>query len=136
MTKLIHWNSSLPDIFDDVYKIFENKKLYFSPAIDVYQTDSKVILEASLPGIDKKDISISVEGNVLIIEGKTERKTEVDEDNYYRKEVRSGSFYRSVQLPAYAITKDAEAFYDNGILRLEFSKIKDVKPERTKIDIK
>ncbi len=107
----------------------------FVPAIDVYQNDNEVIIESPVPGVDPKDVTISVENDVLTIEGSTEKKTEVDEKNYWRKEVRSGSFYRQIPLPARVIADKAEASYDNGVLKVVIPKLGET-PKQKKIEIK
>src|SRR3989338_861608 len=92
---IIKWRPMF-DPFLDMDNYFES----FVPALDVYQDADNVIVETPLPGIDPSDVNISVENDVLTIEGSSEKKSEVDEKNYYRKEIRSGSFHRAVALPA------------------------------------
>ncbi len=89
----------------------------FTPAVDVYQTKDAIVVEATLPKIDPNTVKISVEENILIIEGQSEEKKEVEEKNYYRKEIRRGSFYRTVELPGHVEGDKAKAMYENGILK-------------------
>src|SRR3989338_11485194 len=98
---IIKWRPMF-DPFMDMDKFFEDMPMAsagFVPALDVYQDADNVIIETPLPGVDPKDVNISVENDVLTIEGSSEKKSEVDEKNYYRKEIRSGSFHRAVALP-------------------------------------
>ena len=92
-------------------------KNYF-PAIDVYQDENRVTVEAELPGIDPDKVNVSVENDILTIEGKHEKQTEVEEKNYYRKEISLGSFHRVVPLPAAVNGVKAEASYEGGILKV------------------
>ena len=108
----------------------------FAPAMDVYQTDKEVVAEVSLPGIDPEDINLSVTDNTLTIEGKSESQTEVDDKNYYRKEVRTGTFYRSVALPSTVNSNKSEATYADGILKIVIPKEEKIKQKRIKINIK
>jgi len=94
---IVRWAPLMPS-FDDFDKFFDGSG--FVLALDVYQTKDTVVVETPLAGIDPNKVNISIENDILTIEGATEHKTEVDEKNYYRKEVRSGAFHRSVALPA------------------------------------
>lgn len=108
----------------------------FIPSMDIYQTDNEVVAEVSLPGIDPKDVKVSVENNILTIEGKSEHESEIDDKNYYRKEVRCGSFHRSVALPAYVSGDKAKAVYQDGILKINIPKDEKALPKSIKVDIK
>lgn len=108
----------------------------FVPSMDIYQTDKEVVAEVSLPGIDPNNVNVVVENNVLTIEGKSEQKTEVDEKNYYRKEVRCGSFHRSVALPAAVDANKAKAEYEEGMLKIHIPKDEKELPKSIKVDIK
>ena len=70
-----------------------------------------------------------MEHDVLTIQGKSEQKSEVDEKNYYRREVRRGSFYRSVNLSAAVDGDKAEATYERGILKIKIPKTPAVRPK-------
>ena len=126
------------DNFDEMDKFFDSWPTMpkaFTPAIDVYQDDDNVFVESSLAGIDPEKVDISIENDVLTIKGDSEKKTEVEEKNYYRKEVRSGSFYRAVQLPARVSGDAAEATYEKGILKIKVPKAAEAKPKTIKIQM-
>lgn len=105
------------------------------PAIDVYDTKDMVVIETALPGVDPKHVTLSVENGMLIISGTSERKTEVDEKDYYRKEIRSGTFMRQVALPAGVSEEQAKASFTDGILKIEFPKAQIEQPKTIKIDV-
>ena len=92
------------------------------PPVDMYETEKALVVETPLAGIDPSHVDITVEGDMLTIKGETERKTEIDEKTYYRKEVRSGSVYRQIALPIPVIGEKAEASYDQGMLKIEIPK--------------
>jgi HSP20 family protein len=92
------------------------------PPVDMYETDEAVVVEMPMPGIDASKIDISIENGILSVKGANERKTEVDEKNYYRKEVRYGSVYRQIALPAKVLANKTEAIYEKGILKLTIPK--------------
>jgi len=108
----------------------------FAPALDVYQDKDNVIVEAAITGIDPNDVEITVENDVLTIMGKTEEKQEVKREDYYRKEIRSGSFSRSVILPMRVMGDQAEAHYEKGVLKVTIPKAEEVKPKRIAVKVK
>ena len=97
---------------------------FTEPAIDVYEENNNIIVEAEVPGMDPKDIDIEIENNTLRISGKTEKKEEVKEKNYYRKEIRKGAFERVITLPAEVKEDKIEATMKDGILRIVLPKKK------------
>lgn len=105
----------------------------FTPALDLYQNKDNVIVEMPLSGIDPDKVNVNIENDVLTVSGSTEKKSEVDEKDYYRKEIRQGSFYRSVSLPTHVSGDKAEARYENGILKISIPKAPDVKPTSIKV---
>lgn len=127
------------DPFEEMDRMFQGMAPIargFTPAIDIYQDETKVYVETPLPGVDMDDVNIMVENDVLTIECRSEKHTEVDEKNYYRKEVRAGSFHRAVQLPAAVVGEEAEAEYADGVLKISIPKKEDVKPKSIKVNIK
>lgn len=105
----------------------------FVPALDIYQTKDVVVVETSLAGVDPKDVNIAIENDVLTIEGKLEKKSEVEEKDYYRKEVRKGSFHRTVALPVAVESDKAAAEYHNGVLKITIPKSERTKPKMVTI---
>lgn len=128
---LIPWTPFI-DTFDNIEKSLSN----FMPAIDVYEDKESVVVEATLAGIKPEDVSIGVNDDVLTIEGRRQSTSEIDEKNYYRKEVRTGSFHRSVLLPVSVHSDKAEANFDNGLLRIVLPKEEKAKSKNIKINIK
>lgn len=108
----------------------------FVPLVDVYQTNDALMVETPLAGIDPKDVRISIENDVLTIEGKMEKKSEMDDKNYYMKEVRSGSFHRSVALPVGVEGNQAKAVFENGMLKIAIPKSERAKPKTIAIEVK
>ena len=94
----------------------------FTPAINIYEKKGKIIAEIAVPGIDPKNINISIADNVLTIKGETEKTSELEDKNYYRKEVQYVSFYRSARLPFKVLEDQARADYQDGLLRIEIPK--------------
>jgi HSP20 family protein len=108
----------------------------FAPAIDMYEDKDDVVVEVQLGGIDPDKVDISIENNVLTIKGESEKKSEIDENNYYRKEIRRGSFYRAIALPTKVESEKAEAINQDGILKISVPKAAEIKPKTIKIQKK
>ena len=90
----------------------------FVPAMDVYENKNAVIVEAPLAGIKPEEVEVSVEKGVLTLQGQTKKEHEVDDKNYYRKEVRNGSFFRQVALPVPVKEDKVVAEFEDGILKI------------------
>ncbi|MFH1235357.1 MAG: Hsp20/alpha crystallin family protein [Parcubacteria group bacterium] len=129
---LVRWN---PFYDLDEFDGFFRSPMQFVPAMDVYQDKDNVYVESPLPGVDPEKVNITVEDNVLKIEGNMEKKSEVDEKNYYRKEVRSGNFYRTVALPTHVQAEKAQATFDNGMLKVTIPKAEEVKPKKIPVSV-
>lgn len=140
---LIKWSPFLGDnYFDDMDKMISEfmpatrNNNGFMPAVDMYEDKDNVIIETQLAGIDPEKIDISIENDVLCIKGEGEKKTEVEEKNYYRKEIRRGSFYRSIPLPTRVLGDKASAIAEEGILKISVPKAPEAKPKSIKIKTK
>jgi HSP20 family protein len=94
----------------------------FVPSVDVFEKGNSVVIETPLAGVAPEDVEVSFENGYVVLKGETKRKTEVDEKDFYRKEVRYGSFYRKVPLPAPVIEGKAEAVSENGLLKVTVPK--------------
>ncbi|MBI4406989.1 MAG: Hsp20/alpha crystallin family protein [Candidatus Kerfeldbacteria bacterium] len=140
--RLVKWSPMMPPMFQDFNDMFEdfsgNTSLAgnFSPAVDVYEKDNQVVVETPLPGIDAQNLKISIENDVLSIEGSSEKKSEIDEKNYYRKEVRYGSFHRAVALPCSVDGDKADADYKDGMLRVTIPKAAVAQKKTIKVSTK
>src|SRR6266508_6041406 len=97
------------------------------PAIDIRETADGYVVETDLPGIDPKDVDITVEDNTLTIKGERRVERETEGEGFHRSERRYGSFVRSITLPATAKQDEIEASFDRGVLRLSIPKAEQAK---------
>lgn len=139
---LIKWTPFLSE-FDDMDKMMESmlptvrgNQFGFTPAVDMYEDKDNIIVETQLGGIDPEKVDISIENNVLTIKGESEKKSEVEDKNYYRKEIRRGAFYRSIPLPTKVDGDAASAVNEDGVLKITVPKATEVKPKTIKIQNK
>jgi HSP20 family protein len=105
-------------------------------AVDVYQTDDAVVVKSAIPGIDPKDLDITITDDILTIKGETKTEEEVKEEHYIRRERRYGAFSRSLVIPVPVVADKAEAEFENGVLTLTLPKAEEVKPKAIKIKAK
>jgi HSP20 family protein len=120
----------------DFAPIMPHRQGGYVPAIDMYEDNDNVIVETQLAGIDPDKVNISIENDVLTIRGESEKKSEVEEKNYYKKEIRRGSFYRSIQLPTHVSGDKAKAIAEDGVLKITVPKSEEAKPKTIKIETK
>lgn len=92
-------------------------------AIDVYQTESEIVIESTIAGVDPEDIDIDIGSESVTIRGERKRISEVSEDNYLYQECYWGRFSRSVILPQEINPDDAKAEFKNGVLRITLPKV-------------
>jgi HSP20 family protein len=102
-------------------------------ALDVAENPEEFIVKASLPGIKPEDIDITFTERTLTIKGEVEGDEETKDARYYLRERWSGSFARSVQLPAPVQSDKIEASFDSGVLTLRLPKVEEVKPKRIEV---
>jgi HSP20 family protein len=117
------WEGFLPEI---------SLEPRFRPSMDIYETDKEVVAEVEVAGIDPKKIKVSIENNVLTVEGGEEKKEEEKKKGYFRREIRKGYFKRAVVLPAGIEADKAKAQYEDGILKVIIPKIAPAKKEKAK----
>lgn len=134
---IIKWEPfrEIDRLFEEIPSIFPEKITGFTPAMDIYETKDKVVVETPLAGVDPKDVEISIKDDVLTVRGESEKKEEVEEKDYYRKEIRCGSFYRSVSLPTHVLGEKASATSVNGMLKIEIPKAPEVKEKTIKVKL-
>jgi HSP20 family protein len=97
------------------------------PAVDLYEKENNLIVEAELPGIPKDAVKISCTDNSLTIQGETKKEEEQKREGFYRVERHYGSFYRTVPLPENVDHNKAKAEFREGVLRITLPKM--AKPE-------
>ena len=107
----------------------------FVPAVDIYEDQNKVVLKLEVPGIDQKDLKVSVEENTLTVQGERKLEAEEKEENFHRIERRYGSFYRAFTLPPTVDAENIEANYTAGILRLELKKKPEAQPKQIEVKV-
>ncbi|MFW6127396.1 MAG: Hsp20/alpha crystallin family protein [Thermodesulfobacteriota bacterium] len=103
------------------------------PAVDISDTADTVTVKVEIPGMEAKDVDVSLSGNVLTIKGEKKIDKEAKEENYYMAERSYGSFVRSLKLPAAVQEDKIEARYDQGVLTVTCPKKEEIKPKQVTV---
>jgi HSP20 family protein len=105
------------------------------PAADITESKDRVFVKAELPGIEEKDIDLSICGNVLTIRGEKKHVKEDKDENHYLGDRYYGSFRRTFQLPADIDQQHAEATFDKGVLKISIPKVEESKTKKIAINV-
>lgn len=105
----------------------------WSPSVDIFENQDKIILEAELAGMKPEEVDISIENNVITLKGERKFEKTEDNDNYHRVERSYGSFVRSFTLPRTVVSDEAEANFENGILSITLPKREEAKARKIEI---
>jgi HSP20 family protein len=101
----------------------------WAPAIDISETADQVVVKAEIPGVDPKEINLTLAGDVLTIKGEKKSEREETKENYHLVERSYGSFTRSLTLPAAVDMDRIDAKYEKGVLTITCPKKEEVKPK-------
>ncbi len=104
------------------------------PRIDIIDRDDNIVVRAEVPGVDKKDLDISVSDNSVTIRGSVRREEKEEKGNYYRCEIARGAFSRTLPLPAEVDGAKAKASFKDGVLELAVPKIEKSKRHSVRLD--
>jgi len=105
----------------------------WSPAVDIFETEGEIIVKAELPGMERKDISLHLENNVLSLRGERKFEKETKDENYHRIERSYGAFSRSFSIPATVDEEKIRAEYKDGVLNIVLPKKEQARPKQIKI---
>jgi len=104
------------------------------PAVDIKEEASGFVIHADVPGVEPKDIDITLDNGVLTVRGQRRVEAREERDGYRRVERVSGQFFRRFSLPDTAAPEGVEAKYSNGVLEVRIPKQPQVQPRRIKVD--
>lgn len=113
----------------EMAKPFEGKM----PKVDVIERDDEVVVKAELPGVEKKDLDVSVTENSVTIKGTTSHEAKEEKGDYYRCEISRGAYARTVALPSYVDADKAKASFKDGVLELKLPKVE--KSKRRTVEV-
>jgi HSP20 family protein len=103
--------------------------------VDIYEQDEAIVVKAALPGVDPKDIDVSINDGILRISAETKSEDDVDEGDYHRREYRYGKWFRSFRLPNSVDADNTKAAFEHGMLRLTIPYSEETSARAIKIDV-
>jgi len=144
--ELATWPSDLFGIQREINRMFdgflrdnreeESTFMTWAPAIDIAEHDNEYVVKFELPGVNKEDVKITLESNVMIISGEKKQEKEAKKENYHRVERSYGSFQRSFTLPTTVKSDKIDASYKDGILSILLPKAEEAKPKQIEVKVK
>ena len=142
MSSLMHWDPfrSLRrrDEFDDMMKELFGRweaEGAFQPPAEVSETDAEVVVKMLVPGVEKEQLQISVDDDVLTVRGEVRKEAEETKKNYHRQEIRYGAIQRSVRLPVEVEAGKATASLKNGTVTITLPKSTQPKAKQIKVAV-
>ena len=106
------------------------------PSVDISETEDKLLIKGEFPGLDVKDINVSISGDLLTIKGEKKREEEEKDEHHHCVERYYGSFQRSFRLPVNVKTEGIEAKFDRGVLKVTLPKTEEAKKKEIEIKVK
>jgi HSP20 family protein len=133
-------NRLMDRFFADPWSLFNHEDFPsvsgWAPSFDVVDGEKEITIRAEIPGVDPKDVEVTVSGNVLTVSGEKKESREENGKQVYRSECRYGSFRRSVELPEGAQADQVSAEHANGILTVRVGKSKAAAAKRIPVSAK
>ena len=142
---LVKWNPTrnLWNLNDDVFKTFFNEDRYMArnrdgyyPAVNIEENEDAYRVSIELPGMEKKDIKISFQDDVLTVSGEKKDQKEEKDRNYHYFERRFGKFERSFRIHTDVIVDKIDAGFKDGVLTVDMPKAEIVKPKEIEVKVK
>ena len=124
------WDTFMPTVFKKTEDSGE-----WLPSLDVSETKNEIVVKAEVPGMDPKDIDISLSNGTLTIKGEKKQEREEKEEDYHLVERSYGSFMRSIMLPTEVKQDKINASYKNGVLKVILPKSEEAKKKEVKIKV-
>lgn len=136
---MVRFRGEVDDLFGNLFgsfspqRVFDTSPADLMPAINLRDTEDAVLVEVELPGVEPKDIEITVENETLTIAGEKKECTEHSAEHYTHVERRFGSFRRDIALPSSVDTEKIEAKHDKGVLSIRLPKRESAVPKRIEV---
>jgi len=131
--ELENMNRQFSHLLDDSPLSTLNEAEKWAPRVDIRETDDALLVQAELPGIDKKDVQLEVKDGVLTLSGERRYEKDVKEENVHRVERAYGRFSRSFSLPSNVDANNVDASMKDGVLEVRLPKRESAKPKAISI---
>ena len=142
MSSLMNWDPfrSLrrrDDVFDDFVRDFFGREQggTLEPPVEVAEGDTEVTVKMLVPGVEKDQLQVAIDEDILTVRGEVRKEQEEKKKNYFRQEIRYGAFQRAVRLPAEIEATKVTADLKNGTLKITLPKSKQPKAQQIKVAV-
>ena len=129
--------ADIDEVFQRFFRGFPKfgwvNEMEVTPYIDLYETEDDIIVKVEIPGVDIKDVEITLLGKILSINGKKKRHKETKEESIHHLERSYGVFARKISLPCEVMQKEVKATYEKGVLNIWLPKCEKAKKTQIKI---
>lgn len=137
-SEINRFRNDVDRMFDDFFARGPFGRSYnegeWTPAADMSENEKEIMVNFEIPGLDGKDIDISINGRVLTVKGEKKQEKEEKEKHHHFIERRYGSFSRSLELPAVVEANEVKAHYKDGVLTLNLPKTQEKSVKKIKVD--
>lgn len=131
------------DLFDNLFGDWQTRwpgahaqeSMLAAPRVDVAETDDAVQVTAELPGMDEKDVQVTLDHDILTIKGEKKAEREEKKKNYHLVERSFGEFHRAIALPAGLDAEKVKAVFKRGVLTVNLPKLPEARSPQKKIEI-
>ncbi|MCG3147653.1 MAG: Spore protein SP21 [Verrucomicrobiae bacterium] len=124
--------AGLDEMRKEVNRAFETA---FAPALDVVEAKDDFLVKVDLPGLNKEDVSVTIQDNFLTIKGERKHEAEKKETNFYHRERVHGVFSRTIELPTRVEASKVSANFRDGVLHVTLPKSEEAKPKEIKVSV-
>ncbi len=146
MTNLIPWTKNAVESWrqemENMFERVTGERLpngeslkMWAPRVDIEETDKEITVKADLPGVDPKDVEITVMGDVLTLSGEKKEEKEEKKKNFRRVERFEGKFYRQIALPAGADPDNVNATSSKGVITITIPKKVELQPKKVSVKV-
>lgn len=139
-TDILSMQREINRMFDDFFRSDRDESSLLAqawkPAVDIVEEDDAYVAKIELPGVNKDDVKITMQDNVLTVRGEKKAEKKGKEENMHRVERFYGSFQRSFTLPSSVKNDKIEADYKDGILTINMPKAEEAKPKQIEVKVK
>jgi len=104
------------------------------PNVDVIDREDEILVRAELPGVDRKDVDVSLSDSLVTIKGSSNHEEKEEKGNYSRREMSRGTFSRTIALPGEVDGSKAKATFSDGVLELTLPKMEKSRRQKIRVD--
>lgn len=129
------WNFDFDDFGEDFWELESPRDRTWAPRVETYEKDGNYVIKTDLPGVEAKDVQVTVENGCLTIQGERKMDKEIKERQIHRRELYYGSFQRSMAVPEGIKADHIKAKYHDGVLEITAPLEKKSLPKKVAVEV-